>query len=83
MVSQYNLPHDKRYGLRNLHSIVGMDITIQSYRSSSWEHLVPEMRDELAAPLSDGRMKFRTPRRRRVGEAASSVPRHVHGSELR
>src|SRR5437867_6778443 len=47
MVSQYNLPHDQRYGLKNLHSIVGMEITIQSYRSSSWEHLVLEMRDEL------------------------------------
>src|SRR5437868_5348356 len=51
MVSQYNLPHDKRYGLKNLHSIVGMDITIQSYRSSSWEHLVAKMREELDAPL--------------------------------
>src|SRR5207245_10111201 len=47
MVSQYNLPHDQRYGLKNLHRIVGMDITIQSYRSSSWEHLVAAMREEL------------------------------------
>ncbi len=47
MVSQYNLPHDQRYGLKNLHSIVGMDITIQSYRSSSWEHLAAEMREDL------------------------------------
>src|SRR5207245_9511111 len=60
MVSQYNLPHDKRYGLKNLHSILGMDITIQSYRSSSWVHLVAEMRKEFEAPLSDGRMKFKT-----------------------
>src|SRR5207244_12125060 len=60
MVSQYNLPNDKRYGLKNLHSIVGMDITIQSYRSSSWEHLVPRMREELGARLLDGRMKFKT-----------------------
>src|SRR5207248_1015198 len=49
MVSQYNLPHNQRFGLKNLHSIVGMDITIQSYRSSSWEHLVPEMREEIEA----------------------------------
>ncbi len=31
MVSQYNLASNKRYGLRNLDRIVGMDITIQSY----------------------------------------------------
>src|SRR5436189_5846021 len=54
MISQYNLPHDQRYGLKNLHSIVGMGITIQSYRSSSWEHLVAEMREELEVRLSDG-----------------------------
>src|SRR6266487_3749721 len=36
MVSQYNVPHDQRYGVKNLHSIVGMDITIQSYRNSTW-----------------------------------------------
>src|SRR5437867_535232 len=60
MVSQYNLPPDKRYGLKNLDSIVGMDITIQSYRNTSWEHLLPQMRDELEAPLSDGSMKFKT-----------------------
>jgi NADPH-dependent curcumin reductase CurA len=60
MVSQYNLPQDQRYGLKNLHDIVGMDITIQSFRSSTWEHLVPEMRNEFQAPLSDGRMKFKT-----------------------
>src|SRR5256885_10454044 len=34
MVSQYNLPHDKRYGLKNLHSILGMDITIQDRKST-------------------------------------------------
>jgi len=39
--------------MKNLHSILGMDITIQSYRSSSWEHLVAEMREEFEAPLSD------------------------------
>src|SRR6266567_3289908 len=60
MVSQYNLPHDKRYGLKNLHSIVGMDITIQSYRSASWEHLFAEMRAEFEPRLSDGRMTFKT-----------------------
>src|SRR5438270_5352786 len=58
MISQYDLPHDKRYGLKNLHSIVGMDITIQSYRSLSWGHLVAEMREELEARLSDGSLRF-------------------------
>lgn len=43
-VSQYSLPHHQRDRLKNLPSIVGMDITLQSHRSSSWEHLVAEMR---------------------------------------
>jgi NADPH-dependent curcumin reductase CurA len=75
MVSQYNLPHDKRYGLKNLHSIVGMDVTIQSYRSSSWEHLVPEMRDELEVRLSDGTMKFKT----QIAEGLENLPAAFHG----
>jgi NADPH-dependent curcumin reductase CurA len=75
MVSQYNLPHDKRYGLKNLHSIVGMDITIQSHRSSSWEHLLPEMREELGAALSDGRMRFKT----HVVEGLENLPAAFHG----
>jgi hypothetical protein len=75
MVSQYNLPHDQRSGLKNLHSIVGMDITIQSYRSASWEHLVPEMREELEAPLADGRMKFKT----HVAERLDNLPTAFHG----
>jgi hypothetical protein len=83
MVSQYNLPLDKRYGLTNLHSIVGRDITIQSYRSSSWEHLVAELREELEVGLSDGTVKFKTARiavhgsrsrcRHRVGLSAVDV----------
>jgi NADPH-dependent curcumin reductase CurA len=36
-VSQYSLPHHQRYRLKNLPSIVGTDITLQSHRSSSWE----------------------------------------------
>jgi NADPH-dependent curcumin reductase CurA len=75
MVSQYNLPHDKRYGLKNLHSIVGMDVTIQSYRSSSWEHLVPEMRGELEVRLSDGTMKFKT----QIAEGLENLPAAFHG----
>src|SRR5437588_5800934 len=74
-VSQYNRPHHKRHGLKNLHSIVGMDITIQSYRSSSWEHLVPEMLDELEAPLSDGSIKFKT----HVAEGLENLPAAFHG----
>src|SRR5207244_9940568 len=70
MISQYNLPHDKRYGLKNLHSIVGMDIALQSYRSSSWEHLLADMREEFEAPLSDGRMKFKT----HVAEGLEDLP---------
>ena len=35
--------------------------TIQPYRSSSsWEHLVATMREELEVRLSDGTMKFKT-----------------------
>jgi hypothetical protein len=75
MISQYNLPQDKRYGLKNLYSIVGMEITIQSYRSSSWEHLVPEMRDELEARLSHGRVKFKT----HVAEGLENLPAAFHG----
>jgi NADPH-dependent curcumin reductase CurA len=75
MVSQYNLPHDKRYGLKNLHSIVGMDITIESYRSSSWEHLDAEMREEFEPPLSDGSMKFET----YVAEGSENLPAAFHG----
>lgn len=59
MASQYNLPPEKRYGIRNLHAIIGNDITIQSYRNDSFVHLLPEMRDRLAAWLKDGSMKFR------------------------
>jgi NADPH-dependent curcumin reductase CurA len=75
MVSQYNLAPDKRYGLKNLHSIVGMDITIQSYRSSSWEHLAGEMRQELEVRLSDGRMKFKT----HVAEGLENLPAAFYG----
>jgi NADPH-dependent curcumin reductase CurA len=75
MVSQYNLPHDKRYGLKNLHSIVGMDITIQSYRSSSWEHLFAEMRDEFEPRLSDRTMMFKT----HVVEGLENLPAAFYG----
>ena len=75
MVSQYNLPREKRYGLKNLHSIVGMDITIQSYRSSSWEHLIAEMREEFEPRLSDGSMKFKT----HVAEGSANLPTAFHG----
>ncbi|HEV7915547.1 MAG TPA: NADP-dependent oxidoreductase [Albitalea sp.] len=75
MVSQYNLPPDKRYGLKNLAGIVGMDITLQSYRNTSWEHLLPQMRDELEAPLADGSMKFKT----HVVEGLENLPAAFHG----
>jgi hypothetical protein len=79
MVSEYNLPRDKRYGLNNLHSIVGMDITVQSYRSSSWEHLIAEMREEFEPRLSDGSNEVQDARGRRVGQPPDGLPRHVHG----
>ena len=75
MVSQYNLPPDKRYGLKNLDNIVGMDITIQSYRNTSFEHLLPQMRYELEAPLADGSMKFKT----HVVEGLEDLPKAFHG----
>jgi NADPH-dependent curcumin reductase CurA len=61
--------------VKNLHSIVGMDITIQSYRSSSWEHLFPEMRDEIEMRLSDGRMNFKT----HVAEGLENLPAAFYG----
>src|SRR6266487_1618536 len=57
MVSQYNVPHDQRYGVKNLHRIVGMDITIQSYRNSTWEHLLGTMQEQLGGWLREGSMK--------------------------
>src|SRR5438093_2220339 len=54
MVSQYNLPHDQRYGLKNLDSIVGMEITLQSYRNTSYETLLVEMQAGLGAWLKEG-----------------------------
>src|SRR2546426_912321 len=59
MVSQYNVPHDQRYGVKNLHSIVGMDITIQSYRNTTWEHLLGKMQEQLGGWLREGSMKFK------------------------
>src|SRR6266851_6948254 len=59
MISQYNLPHDQRYGVKNLHSIVGMDIPIQSYRNSTWEHLLGKMQEQLGGWLMEGSMKFK------------------------
>jgi NADPH-dependent curcumin reductase CurA len=58
-VSQYDLPRDKRYGLKNLDSIVGKDITLQSYRNTSYEHLLGEMQDRLGGWLVDGSLKFK------------------------
>src|SRR6266516_4473214 len=59
MVSQYNIPHDQRYGVKNLHSIVGMDITIQSYRNTTWEHLLGKMQELFGGWLREGSMKFK------------------------
>jgi NADPH-dependent curcumin reductase CurA len=75
MISQYNLPHDKRYGLKNLHSIVGMDITIQSYRSAFWEQLLAEMREDLEVRLSNGTMKFKT----HMADGLENLPAALHG----
>src|SRR5207237_10634325 len=59
MVSHYDLPHDQRYGLKNLDGIVGMDITLQSYRNTSYEPLLVEMQARLGAWLKEGSMKFK------------------------
>src|SRR5258707_9324955 len=59
MVAQYNVPHDKRYGLKNLHSIVGMNITLHSYRNTAYEHLLVEMQERLVTWLMEGSMKFK------------------------
>src|SRR5437867_604275 len=70
MVSQYDVPHDKRYGLKNLHSIVGMDITLQSYRNVTYEHLLVEMRERLGGWLMEGSMKFKL----HIAEGLENVP---------
>jgi NADPH-dependent curcumin reductase CurA len=70
MVSQYDLPHDKRYGLKNLGSIVGMDITLQSYRNSSYESLLAEMQDRLGGWLKDGSLKFKL----HIAEGLENLP---------
>jgi NADPH-dependent curcumin reductase CurA len=75
MVSQYNVPPERRYAVKNLHSIVGMDITIRSFRNSSWEHLLGEMRQEVEGRLADGRMTFKT----HVAEGLANLPAAFHG----
>src|SRR5205085_1763154 len=50
------LPH---MGVKNLHSIVGMDITIESYRNTTWEHLLGKMQEQLGGWLREGSMKFK------------------------
>src|SRR5207244_7164806 len=47
MVSQYNVLPDKRHAVKNLPSIVGMDITLQSYRNTTYEQLLVEMQERL------------------------------------
>src|SRR5437899_2551744 len=75
MVSQYNVPHDQRYGVKNLHSIVGMDITIQSYRNTTWEHLLGKMQEQLGGWLREGSMKFKM----HIVEGVENVPRAFSG----
>src|SRR2546427_3464408 len=47
IVSQYNVPHEQRSGVKNLHSTVGNNITIQSYRNTTWQHLLGKMQEQL------------------------------------
>jgi len=75
MVSQYNVPHDQRYGVKNLHSIVGMDITIQSYRNTTWEHLLGKMQEQLGGWLREGSMKFKM----HIVEGVEHVPTAFSG----
>ena len=75
MVSQYNVPHDQRYGVKNLHSIVGMDITIQSYRNTTWEHLLGKMQEQLGGWLREGSMKFKM----HIVEGVENVPTAFSG----
>jgi NADPH-dependent curcumin reductase CurA len=70
IVSQYNLPHDKRYGLKNLPSIVGMDITLQSYRNTTYEELLVEMQERLGGWLMEGSMKFKM----HIAEGLENLP---------
>src|SRR6266498_4660674 len=75
MISQYNVPHDKRYGVKNLHSIVGMDITIQSYRNTTWEHLLGKMQELFGGWLREGSMKFKM----HLVEGVENVPTAFSG----
>src|SRR6266496_1319213 len=75
MVSQYNIPHDQRYGVKNLHSIVGMDITIQSYRNTTWEHLLGKMQELFGGWLREGSMKFKM----HLVEGVENVPTAFSG----
>jgi len=70
MVSQYNVPHDQRYRVKNLHSIVGMDITIQSYRNTTWEHLLGKMQELFGGWLREGSMKFKM----HIAEGLENLP---------
>jgi NADPH-dependent curcumin reductase CurA len=60
----------KRYGLNNLHSIVGMDITLQSYRNSSYEQLLVEIQERLGGWLMEGSMKFKM----HIAEGLENLP---------
>src|SRR5207302_9278802 len=70
MVSQYDVLHDKLYGLKDLHSIVGMDITLQSYRNVTYEQLLAEMRERLGGWLMEGSMKFKL----HIAEGLENLP---------
>jgi NADPH-dependent curcumin reductase CurA len=75
MISQYNVPYDKRYGLKNLPSIVGMNITLQSYRNTTYAHLLAEMQERLGGWLMEGSMKFKM----HIAEGLENVPTAFDG----
>lgn len=60
MVSQYDLPANQRYRLANLERIVGMDITIQSYRNDTYSDLQAVIQASTASPAPSNKYSKET-----------------------
>ena len=80
MVSQYDLPANQRYRLANLERIVGMDITIQSYRNDTYSDLQAVMRDELRPLLRNEEMAFLTHRSTGVDSIPGALQQVLQGN---
>ena len=70
MISQYHLAADQRYGIRHLERLIGMDVTIRSYRNSDYEQHLPEMRRTVAPLLATHEIRFAT----HISKAIETIP---------